>query len=124
MYFDNKKLILIIILKIFGMQFIRYSKNFVVDIFANIRTNFGQVLREAGLDIDRRGCVKMNDISCFEAYNRHRNILPLSLQQPVIANSAYVAPNASIVGDVFIAKDSYFGFGSIAQGMDYTIRVG
>lgn len=66
----------------------------------------------------------MNDISCFESYNRHRNILPLSNQQPVIANSAYVAPNATIIGDVFVAKDSYFGFGSVAQGIDYAVRIG
>lgn len=106
------------------MQFVRYSKNFVVDIFRHVKTDFGRILREAGLDIDRRGCTKMNDISCFETYNRHRNILPLKEQQPVIANSAYVAPNATIVGDVFVAKDSYFGFGSIAQAMDYPIRIG
>jgi carbonic anhydrase/acetyltransferase-like protein (isoleucine patch superfamily) len=66
----------------------------------------------------------MSDISCFETYNRHRSILPLADQQPVISNSAYVAPNATIVGDVFVAKDSYFGFGSVAQGIDYPIRVG
>ena len=74
--------------------------------------------------MDRRGCIKTNDISCFETYNRHRNVIPLYEQQPVISNSAYIAPNATIVGDVFIAKDSYFGFGSVAQGMDYPIRVG
>ena len=37
---------------------------------------------------------------------------------------AYVAPNATIVGDVFVANDSYFGFGSVAQGIDYLIRIG
>lgn len=48
------------------MQFVRYSKNFVVDMFTHVRTDFGRMLREAGLDLDRRGCTKMNDISCFE----------------------------------------------------------
>lgn len=81
-------------------------------------------MREAGLDIDRRGCDKMNDISCYESYSRHRNILSIHEQQPIISNSAYIAPNATIVGDVFIAKDSYFGFGSVAQGIDYAVRVG
>ncbi len=66
----------------------------------------------------------MKDISCFETYNRHRSILPLYDQQPVISNSAYVAANATLVGDVFVAKDSYFGFGSVAQAIDYPIRVG
>jgi hypothetical protein len=106
------------------MQFVRYSKNFVLDVFTHLKTDFGRILREAGLDIDRRGCVKMRDISCFENYNRHRNILPIHDQQPVIANSAYIAPNATVIGDVFVAKDSYFGFGSVAQGINYPIRIG
>lgn len=106
------------------MQAIRYSKNFVLDVFTHFRVNCGRILREAGLDIDRRGCDKMNDISCYESYSRHRNILSIHEQQPIISNSAYIAPNATIVGDVFIAKDSYFGFGSVAQGIDYAVRVG
>ena len=106
------------------MQLARYSKNFVLDIFRHIRCDFGKAVREAGLDLDQRGCNKMGDISCYESYNRHRNILGMENQQPVISSSAYIAPNATIVGDVFIAKDSYFGFGSVAQGMDYAIRVG
>jgi len=106
------------------MQVIRYSKNFVLDIFTHIRTDFGRMLKETGLDLDRRGCDKMNDISCYESYNRHRSVLPIHDQQPVISNAAYIAPNATIVGDVFIAKDSYFGFGSVAQGIDYAVRVG
>lgn len=106
------------------MQFARYSKNFVLDIFRHIKVDFGRILREAGLDLDRRGSIKTKDISCFETYNRHRNILPLADQQPIISNSAYIAPNATIVGDVFVAKDSYFGFGSVAQAIDYPIRIG
>jgi hypothetical protein len=106
------------------MQFARYSKNFVVDIFRQAKGNFGRILREAGLDLDQRGCFKMNDISCYESYNRHRNILGMDNLQPVISNSAYIAPNATIVGSVYVAKDSYFGFGSVAQGIDYAIRVG
>ena len=47
------------------MQFVKYSKNFAVDIFRHVKTDFGRIVREAGLDLDRRGCAKMNDISCF-----------------------------------------------------------
>ena len=57
----------------------------------------------------------MRDITCFETYNRHRNILPIHELQPAISSSAYVSPNATIVGDVFVANDSYFDFGSVAQ---------
>ena len=65
-----------------------------------------------------------NDSSCFENNHRHRNVLSINHQQPVISSSAYIAPNATIVGDVFIARDSYFGFGSVAMGMEQPVRVG
>ena len=56
--------------------------------------------------------------------NRHRNIMPLYDQIPAISPSAYIAPNATVFGDVFIGKDSYFAFGSIAKGDYNPVRVG
>ncbi len=35
-----------------------------------------------------------------------------------------MAPNATLIGNIFVARDSYFGFGSVAQALDYPIRVG
>ena len=64
------------------------------------------------------------DIAHMEPFNRHRNILPLYEQHPFIAGSAYVAPNATVIGDVLVGPNSYFGFGSVAQGSYNAIRLG
>lgn len=41
-----------------------------------------------------------------------------------MSQSAHVAPNATVYGDVFIAKDSYVGFGAVVDGLYGPIRVG
>ena len=56
--------------------------------------------------------------------NRHRNILSLYDKIPQISPSAYIAPNATVYGDVFVGQNSYFGFGSVAKGEVSAIRVG
>ena len=56
--------------------------------------------------------------------NRHRNIMNLYNKIPVISPSAYIAPNATVYGDVFVGQNSYFAFGSIARGDKNAVRVG
>lgn len=60
----------------------------------------------------------------METFSRHRNILPLYNKLPTISPSAYIAPNATVYGNVFIGRDSYFAFGSIAKGDESPVRVG
>lgn len=60
----------------------------------------------------------------MEPFNRHRNILPVGNRIPQISQSAYIAPNATVYGDVFIGKNSYFAFGSVARGDANPVRVG
>jgi len=74
--------------------------------------------------LDRLGSVRTHDIAYLEPLNRHRNILPLYRQIPQISASAYIAPNATVYGDVFVGKNSYFGFGTVAKGDYSVIRVG
>lgn len=50
--------------------------------------------------------------------------MPLYNKIPSISSSAYIAPNATVYGNVFVGKDSYFGFGSVARGDTSPIRVG
>lgn len=64
------------------------------------------------------------DIAHLEPLNRHRNILNLYGKHPEISQSAYIAPNATVIGNVFVGQNSYFGFGSVAKGDQAAIRVG
>lgn len=74
--------------------------------------------------MDRMGSKRIDDISYLEPLSRHRNVLSLYGQHPVIAKSAYVAPNATVFGDVYIARNSYIGFGSVANGVSHAVRIG
>lgn len=106
------------------MQVLRYTKNIFCDILVNARCTLGRLVREAGLELDARGSNYTKDIAHMEHFNRHRNILSLYEQHPQIASSAYVAPNATVVGTVFVGPSSYFGFGSVASGVHSAIRIG
>ncbi len=43
---------------------------------------------------------------------------------PQISPSAYVAPNATVFGRIFIGENSYVAFGSVARGDHNPIRIG
>jgi UDP-3-O-[3-hydroxymyristoyl] glucosamine N-acyltransferase len=106
------------------MYFARYCKNFVIDMFTFTRVEIGRMTREVGLDLDRRGSIQIKDIAFMEPLNRHRNILAINGVTPIISSSAYVAPNATVYADVFIAHDSYIGFGAVVQGYANPVRIG
>ena len=36
----------------------------------------------------------------------------------------HIAPNATVYGDVFIAQDSYVGFGAVVDGLYNPVRIG
>jgi carbonic anhydrase/acetyltransferase-like protein (isoleucine patch superfamily) len=51
-------------------------------------------------------------------------ILPYKNKQPVIAEDAFVAPNATIVGDVRIASGANIWYGTVIRGDLAPIRIG
>ena len=56
--------------------------------------------------------------------NNDAIILPFQDKHPLIDPSAYIAPGASIIGDVEIARDASVWFGCVLRGDDNFIRVG
>lgn len=57
--------------------------------------------------------------------NRERsNILPYKDVWPRIADTAFVAPNATIIGDVEIGADASVWFGCVVRGDVQPIRIG
>src|SRR5829696_2387962 len=51
-------------------------------------------------------------------------ILPYGDKVPQIAPDAYVAPNATLIGDVTIAEGASVWFGAVLRGDDEAIRIG
>ncbi len=51
-------------------------------------------------------------------------ILPYKNKQPVIADDAFIAPNATIIGDVKIASGASIWYGTVLRGDLAAIRIG
>ncbi len=51
-------------------------------------------------------------------------ILPYGNHTPLIHKTAFVAPNATVIGDVEMAEDASLWFGCIVRGDDEPIRIG
>lgn len=60
----------------------------------------------------------------FIAVNRSQTILPLGTKKPSLDTNVFVAPNASVIGDVKLGKGSSVWYGAILRGDVNTITVG
>jgi hypothetical protein len=61
---------------------------------------FGKAIRETGQAMDRVGLTLVGNEIFQETYSRHRPLVKLFDKAPVVGASAFVAPNAALVGDV------------------------
>lgn len=102
----------------------RYTAHLLCDTVKISRIAIARALKEAGLSLDQIGSDYTHDIAYKENFNRHRNILPFIYQIPEISPSAYIAPNATVFGSVFIGRNSYIAFGAVARGDANPIRIG
>ena len=50
------------------------------------------------------------------AVSRHRTLMNLFDKTPVIEDSAFVAPSASVIGDVQIGEKSSIWYGCVLRG--------
>ena len=64
-----------------------------------VNYNVGRVYKEAGLAMDRVGSRLNNDIAYMQDLSRHRQCMPIYNNIPY-TEDAWIAPNASIVGEV------------------------
>ena len=66
----------------------------------------GKALRETGHAIDRL-TLSINENEIFrESFARHRQLMPLKELTPNVAKQAFVAPNASVIGNVNLMDGS------------------
>lgn len=65
-----------------------------------------------------------DDIAHLEPFNRHRNIIQMSYNKPVLASSVYIAPSATLVGNVYAGANVSFSFGSVVRADFTPIRIG
>ena len=87
--------------------------------------NTGRVLKEAGLNMDRIGSRMNNDVAHIVSMNmsRHRKIMPIYDMIPDVKD-AWIAPNATLVGSVYVSKYASVWYGAVLRGELHPIRIG
>lgn len=62
------------------------------------------------------------DIAFLEPLSRHRNIMPLYDLKPEIEGDCYIAPNASVIGEVDLGNSVRVWYGAVLRGDINAIR--
>jgi carbonic anhydrase/acetyltransferase-like protein (isoleucine patch superfamily) len=84
----------------------------------------GRAVRETGQALDRLGLRVLGDNAFNERFSRHRQVMNLYDKRPVIAHDVWVAPNATIVGDVEICNDASVWYNVVIRGDLNQVRIG
>jgi gamma-carbonic anhydrase len=82
----------------------------------------GRAIREVGQGLDRVGSRMTHDVAYIEKYSRHRQIMPLDELWPSYGKS-FIAPNASVIGEVLIGNNCAIWYGSVLKGDLCAIRI-
>eukprot|EP00475_Leptophrys_vorax_P022390 TRINITY_DN3047_c0_g2_i1.p1 TRINITY_DN3047_c0_g2~~TRINITY_DN3047_c0_g2_i1.p1 ORF type:complete len:263 (-),score=9.52 TRINITY_DN3047_c0_g2_i1:241-1029(-) len=86
--------------------------------------NVGFWVRETGQALDRLGCRLQGKYAFREELSRHRTLMNLFDKLPEVPDSAFVAPSASVIGDVQIGARSSVWYNAVLRGDVNSIRVG
>jgi carbonic anhydrase/acetyltransferase-like protein (isoleucine patch superfamily) len=81
-------------------------------------------IRETGQALDRAGCRLQGNYFFREELTRHKPLMNLFDKKPSVAEDAFVAPSASLVGDVQVGSKSSIWYGCVLRGDANSIRVG
>ncbi|KAJ0247781.1 Gamma carbonic anhydrase 1 [Hirschfeldia incana] len=81
-------------------------------------------IRETGQALDRLGC-RLQGKNCFrEQLSRHRTLMNVFDKAPIVDKEAFVAPSASVIGNVQIGRGSSIWYGCVLRGDVNTVTVG
>ncbi|KAK9136318.1 hypothetical protein Syun_015648 [Stephania yunnanensis] len=81
-------------------------------------------IRETGQAIDRIGCRLQGNYYFHEQLSRHRTLMNIFDKAPVVDKEAFVAPSASVIGDVQVGRASSIWYGCVLRGDVNSISVG
>jgi len=84
----------------------------------------GNGVRETGLALDRVGCFMQGNFAYKEELCRHRRLMTFFYQKPKIADGAWIAPNATVIGKVDVGEKSSVWYGAVLRGDINSIRIG
>ena len=91
--------------------------------FKQLRQSFGLFVTELGGGMERVGSRLSDDIAYTQNLSRHKNIMTFYDNTPSI-DSAFIAPNSSIIGEVQIGSYSSVWYNATLRGEMNAIRIG
>ncbi|GAU15284.1 hypothetical protein TSUD_03510 [Trifolium subterraneum] len=81
-------------------------------------------IRETGQAIDRLGSRLQGNYYFQEQLSRHRTLMNIFDKAPSVDKDAFIAPSASVIGDVHIGRGSSIWYGCVMRGDVNSISVG
>lgn len=81
-------------------------------------------IRETGQALDRLGCRLQGNYYFQEHLSRHRTLMNLFDKVPVVDKDAFVAPSASLIGDVHIGRSASIWYGCVLRGDVNSVSIG
>lgn len=85
---------------------------------------FGGILRRFGSGIEKMGFSLQGSNAFREELNRTRRLMNLGSKKPNVGAKAWVAPNASVIGNVELGDRSSVWYGAIVRGDANKITIG
>ncbi|KAF0852267.1 mitochondrial Complex I (CI) NADH:ubiquinone oxidoreductase subunit gamma carbonic anhydrase 2 [Andalucia godoyi] len=90
----------------------------------SVTRNLGAALRESGQALERLGVRLQGQYAYEETLNRHRRVSPFADKYPQIEKGTFVAPNATVLGDVSISSDASVWYGAVIRGDVNHVKIG
>ncbi|KAF7093639.1 hypothetical protein CFC21_096043 [Triticum aestivum] len=81
-------------------------------------------IRETGQALDRLGCRLQGNYFFHEQISRHRTLMNIFDKAPHVHKEAFVAPSASLIGDVQVGQGSSIWYGCVLRGDANNVQVG
>jgi len=100
------------------------SVRMAAPILRRVIVGIGRGFRETGQAIERMGCRAQDNWLFSERICRHRSVMNLFDQRPVLGASVFIAPNAAVIGSVDLKDQSSVWYGAVLRGDQSNIYVG
>lgn len=86
--------------------------------------NVGRGFRETGQALERMGARAQDNWIFQQKLCRHRAVMRLFDQRPVLSPGVFVAPNASVIGSVEMKDHASVWYGAVVRGDQSSVFVG
>ncbi|XP_006644073.1 gamma carbonic anhydrase 1, mitochondrial [Oryza brachyantha] len=81
-------------------------------------------IRETGQALDRLGCRLQGNYFFHEQLSRHRTLMNIFDKTPHVHRDAFVAPSASLIGDVQVGQGASIWYGCVLRGDANNVQIG